>query len=61
MLIILKFSSKISGKTIPSKLHLDLLCLETKKLLTEAIYLEDNTVEIMGKTFYGVLGVLRNR
>ena len=29
------------------------MCLETKKLLTETIYLEDSGVEIMGRYFYG--------
>jgi len=50
---VLKQKIRKNKPNFPSKLHLDLLCLETKKLLTEAIYLEDNTVEIMGKTFYG--------
>lgn len=37
----------------PGGCHSEDLCKETKKLLSEAIYLEDSGVEILGKRFYG--------
>lgn len=50
---LLKRKLQKNKPNFPGKSHYEDLCFETKKLLTQAIYLEDSGVEIMGRTFYG--------